>query len=536
MNLRNWSHSIITKLLVLGLSLVMFSVVVRYFTLSGFLREDLSTVVAEQQLSLANYAAADIDQKILQRQTLLENLAKALPGQLLSQPTALQTWLATRESYAPLLSAGLMVTDLQGRVLAAHSPDTSLAATPISPADILHAIADGKTYVGKPFKAGPQGDPVLPISVPLTNLAGDPVGVLTGITHLYAPGFLDVLMSSHIGNSSGGFLLVSPRDRVFVASSRPEMVLQPTPPEGVNPLHDRAMNGYRGSGLTTNAQGVEEISAMVTVPSTGWFVVARIPTSDALATVTRLKSFLIRNGVLAVAVFETLFFFALFFLLRPLFHAAAQADRMTLGDAPLEPLPVTRNDEVGHLITAFNRLLNNLNTQQAELARLAHHDSLTGLPNRVLLADRLERALEQAKHEHTAVALLFLDLDGFKPINDTLGHACGDQVLHLASERFTQVVRKADTVARVGGDEFVILLPSLEEPSHEAATTVARKLIEALQKPFDVGQTPCLLGVSIGIAIGHGNTSPEALFRAADQAMYQAKDAGRGRYVFANSV
>ncbi len=186
--------------------------------------------------------------------------------------------------------------------------------------------------------------------------AGKVTAVLVGVTTLGAPGFLNLLQSSRIGQT-GSFLLISPRDRVFVGAGDPDMVLKPTPPPGVNLLHDRAMAGYRGTGITVNAKGVEELSAMVSVPSTGWFVVARLPTAEAFAPVSRVQRFILKFSGYAILVFVTLAWTVLFFTFRPLFNAARHADRMTRGEIPLEPLPIARNDEVGHLTAAFNRLL-----------------------------------------------------------------------------------------------------------------------------------------------------------------------------------
>jgi HAMP domain-containing protein len=275
------------------------------------------------------------------------------------------------------------------------------------------------------------------------------VAVLAGITALDAPGFLSFAPQDRIGEM-GGFLLVSPRDRMFVAATDPGMVLKPTPADGVNPLHDRAMQGYRGSGITVNARGVEEISAMASVPSAGWFVVARIPTSEALAVVTRTQHFVAKNSFLAVVIFLLGTAGGLFYVFRPLLHAADHADRMTRGEAPLEPLVVVRQDEVGHLTEAFNRLLAKLQDSQSEWCTWLT-DVLTGLPNRALLADRLTQALARAARNGTRVALLYIDLDRFKPVNDSLGHEAGDAALVEIARRLAAIVREADTLARVGG-------------------------------------------------------------------------------------
>ncbi|MDP1633530.1 MAG: sensor domain-containing diguanylate cyclase, partial [Gallionellaceae bacterium] len=174
--------------------------------------------------------------------------------------------------------------------------------------------------------------------------------------------------------------------------------------------------------------------------------------------------------------------------------------------------------------------------ESAELFRhLAHHDTLTGLPNRRLLGDRAEQALALAKRSGHLVALLLLDLDDFKIINDTDGHSAGDAVLIAIAQRLRGLVREIDTVSRLGGDEFVILLQEMAHPRD--ATRVAEKVIEAIREPVEVGGRRYRLGVSIGIAHApdHAPTM-EILMQKADIAMYRAKQAGGATYRFADSA
>lgn len=531
MNFRRIIDSIFTRLLLLALCLVLLGFSIRYYMLTGFLQKDLSAVVESQQLALASYVARDIDDKIVQRRALLERLATTLPPDLLKRPEQLRVWLKERFDYQPLFSAGLFVVNTRGATLADYPALPGRVNINYADRDYIQAGLAGNSFVGRPVMGRAAKEPVLPISAPIKNGKGEIVGVLVGVTALGAQGFLNSLLQSRIGETTGGFLLISPRDQLFIASSRTEMMLKPTPPPGVNLLHDRAMAGFRGTGITVNAEGVEEVSAMVSVPSAGWFLVARVPSSEAFATVARTKDFLVQGSLLTLFIFSILTPLGLYLVFRHLSRAAAHADRMTLGELPLEPIPVSRNDEVGHLISAFNRLLAKLNQNQAELARMAHHDLLTGLPNRALLSDRLHQVLAQARRKETTVGLLFLDLDGFKVINDTLGHEAGDEVLRQVSKRLAEIVREADTLARVGGDEFVLLLSELGDHSTEGAEIVARKCIEALKAPFPVSGQNCVVGVSIGIALGNGKSAADELLLAADHAMYEAKNAGRGRYV-----
>ena len=167
---------------------------------------------------------------------------------------------------------------------------------------------------------------------------------------------------------------------------------------------------------------------------------------------------------------------------------------------------------------------------EAQIEHHAYHDALTGLPNRLLLKDHLELALAQLERGGSPFTVLFLDVDRYKPVNDTLGHAAGDRLLRAAGERLRAATRAGDTVARVGGDEFVLLLSGLPKENVGAA---AQKILDSFAEPFFVDGHPIFVTTSIGIAIapGDGDDAP-TLLKNADNALYRAKELGRNNYQF----
>jgi diguanylate cyclase (GGDEF)-like protein/PAS domain S-box-containing protein len=166
---------------------------------------------------------------------------------------------------------------------------------------------------------------------------------------------------------------------------------------------------------------------------------------------------------------------------------------------------------------------------QTRLEHLAFHDALTGLPNRALFADRIKHALSKRSAGSAPPVVLFLDLDGFKEVNDSAGHAVGDELLVQAARRLRAAVRAGDTVARLGGDEFAALL-EMETGSCEARTReLAERLLSALTKPYRLAGTEVVVTASIGLAVATPGITPAELMRNADLAMYGAKSAGKGR-------
>lgn len=191
-----------------------------------------------------------------------------------------------------------------------------------------------------------------------------------------------------------------------------------------------------------------------------------------------------------------------------------------------------RNGQVTGAVIIFHHVSKSF-AISSRMAHLAQHDSLTDLPNRVLLDERLERAIGLARRHRQHVALLFIDLDAFKAINDRLGHAAGDTLLQSVARRLKGCVRDTDTVCRLGGDEFVILLTELHDIND--ARRVTEAIFEALLPPHPIGEEAVHITVSLGISVYPDNgTTPEELIHCADTAMYRIKREGRNNYRFYN--
>ena len=186
-------------------------------------------------------------------------------------------------------------------------------------------------------------------------------------------------------------------------------------------------------------------------------------------------------------------------------------------------------DLIGSLKEAYQKI----SAQNLELNHVAHHDILTGLPNRKLLAVRMQQALEIAEVKKTSTAILYLDLNGFKAINDQLGHEAGDMALIEVSRRLGKVIRGSDTLARVGGDEFVIVLSDLQGNAAASVEMVANKCLMVFEQLFTIQASEQKLGASIGLAICKEGASIEQQLSAADKAMYQAKLLGCGKVFWA---
>jgi diguanylate cyclase (GGDEF)-like protein len=527
MQFLKFCQSLRFRLILISIIVVAAGGAVRYQMGIAVVRDGVQALVSDQQLSLAQYVAADVDQSLRLRQQMLQKLALELPLSLLQNPAALEAWLAQRHNYLPLFSLGLVVIPENGKgAVADYPPLGGRRQLDFNDRDWFRASRDtGSFYVGKPGigRAAFQG--VVNMSVPIQDAQGQIVAVLMGVTALNMPGFLDAIEKHHIGKT-GSFLLFSQRDRMIVTATEAELRLKPTPKPGVNLLHDKAMTGWRGAGLTTNAFGVETLAAFASVPTANWVLVVRMPTAEALSPANRLLESIVRSSIASGLFLIVVLALLLTYMFRPLHQSAQQMLSMAKGEAPLAPLPVQRNDEVGEIVESFNSLVTKQLESEKQMTFMAHHDALTGLPNRRSFMIALRQSMALATRQSIKLALLFIDLDGFKLVNDTHGHKVGDRLLQQVAERLMAGMRESDVLGRFGGDEFVVL--SIDCPDRESAAVIATKLVATLSEPFTIDGIQVTVGASVGIAIFPDHaTEIEPFIALADSAMYLAKRDGR---------
>lgn len=523
-------NSIKFKIIAFAVLLVVAGLASRLFFGIPHIRDQMTELVSAQELALATYVAQDIDDSIRSRLALIGDLATDLPQASIAQPGKLSAWLQDRQRANPLFT-GLLVVRPDGHALIGEYPALpGRDRLDYVDVDWFHgAMQSSKPVIGKPMRGRVNGAPLIVMATTVRDAGGRVVAVLAGLSLLDAPGFLDSLQKTRLG-ASGGFLLISPSDKMFVTASDPSMVLKPTPPAGANPLHDRAMSGFRGAGITVNAKGVEEISTMVTVPSTGWFLVARMPTEEAFRPITTLRDLTLTSTLIVLAVVIALVTAFLSAVLWPLVEVGRAMREMASGRRALAQLPVRRRDEVGDMVLGFNHLLATLHENEAalrttmqKLDQLAGTDALTGAWNRRQFDEVVERELDRSKRYGHPVSLILLDLDLFKEINDKHGHAKGDQVLQHVADRVRGVLRKSDSLTRWGGEEFMILMP-------DTGLSTATALAERVRATIALHSIEGLGGVtaSIGVAEYAGDSRDQWVARA-DAAMYRAKQAGRNR-------
>ncbi len=542
-----WRQSLKTRVTLLTLVIFTISIWSLAFFASRMLREDMQRLSGEQQFSTVSFMAAQLNSELNARVQALENLAEKIPPAIISSPASLQTVLEQHEDLHKLFNAGLIITGLDGIAIADFPLSSGRIGINYSDRDfMISALKEGKTVFGRPVMGKKSNAPVLVMTAPIRGYTGNVIGALTGGTNLGLPNFLDKYTENPNGKA-GGFLIVSRNDRLVVTATDKSMSMEPSPPPGVNPIIDRFLKGFEGSVIFTNPQAVEQLVSIKGVPIANWYITAHLPITEALAPIRTM----LVNITLAT-LFLTLISGALIWLLlrrqlAPLFFTARTLATYASNDQVPPPLPIKYPDEIGQLISGFNQLLGKLGQREEQVRKMAFHDSLTGLPNRRLLEDRLNQAMAASKRSGCYSALIFLDLDNFKPLNDIHGHEAGDLLLVEVAQRLKAGVRESDTVARIGGDEFVLIISQLATDRAESivqARIVAEKIRSSLAETYQLtiqheGEAEntvehhCSASLGVVLFLNH-EASREDLFKWADSAMYQAKDGGRNMIQFAS--
>ncbi|WP_022942485.1 bifunctional diguanylate cyclase/phosphodiesterase [Psychromonas hadalis] len=312
---------------------------------------------------------------------------------------------------------------------------------------------------------------------------------------------------------------------------------------------DRHNNIFKTNNLLLENDALLNETVFVsisTMPDTYWRIITVMPYSKGIEKISATYNQLMLSTLIAIVL--TLFILWLFIryiVTSPISRLAKQVQSQVddnchlINDGNTQLFSTEAKGEISALVQIFNQRTQQLLHSHKEIEKLAHFDALTGLPNRLLLINRLNDKLASCNRQQCYGALLFIDLDNFKWINDSLGHDTGDQLLLRVAERFTKCVRSEDTVARLGGDEFVVLIVKNHTYSRQLnneSTIVARKLIDCMQAPIKLKGHQHYVTISLGITVfSNQNRNSDELLRQADSAMYRAKEKGKNGFCFFNS-
>ncbi|WAJ36460.1 GGDEF domain-containing protein [Pseudomonas sp. GOM7] len=528
--------ALVIALLVGALSWMLGTLIGQYS--SQQFREDTGRNLAELSYSMADR----LDRDMASRAAVLRVLGSL---QALRQPDDLgevRQLLDNLQKEIPSI-AWIGFVDPQGTVLASSNgllEGASVAQRPV------FLEAQKNIFIGDVHEAvllakllsNPSGEAMkfVDISLPIKGSNGELVGILA--SHLSWAWAYEVRRSllepiqerrnvEFFVIGKEGSILLGPREMLGHPLELPKLAdLQPGSSQWAV---QRWPDGNEYLTGMTRSQGYQDY------PGLGWTVVARQSVEQAYAPAQRmLLNILIWGSALALA-------FAFFgwlisgYFTRPLQEIAEAADRLSAGEVSEIP-EMQGSREITQLSQSIRHLVESLTLQKRALGAmetLAHHDPLTGLPNRVALEKYLPRAQHRCQAQQQCLTLLYLDLDDFKPINDTYGHSAGDHLLRELAQRLKSNLRDGDMVARLGGDEFLMIMLVNEADARQQARQVAERAIASLGQPVQLEEGQVRIGCSIGGAIwplDHADLG-EAL-ELADQALYRAKQEGRNRAQF----
>jgi len=360
-------NSLKARITLLTLCIALISVLAMMLLSGQLIRRDVKQLLATQQLSMVSLVASDVNQALEMRLSLLGDLAAKVGATRLEDAAAIQALLAQHPMLPTLFNNGVFVVGSLGKLFV-HAPlAPQRLGLRLTDRDYFKSVmATGKPVISAPMVGLASQHPVVVMAVAIRDGQGKVSGVLAGSIDLSLPNFLDRITGSQFGKSGQTFV-VAPQSRMIVATSDKSRIMEVLPAPGISPWIDRFMQGYEGSAVVVNPHGLEVLVTVKQVPIAGWYTSVILATEEAFAPIDRLRSWMAVVVPLVILLAGALIWWALRRQLAPLMSTTATLTRLALSDQPLQPLPVTRHDEVGALIGGFNHLLQTLAQRQTAL-------------------------------------------------------------------------------------------------------------------------------------------------------------------------
>ena len=378
-NLRSLQVRITLGVLLVSLIVLWSAVLI----LDRTLRQDMENSILAQQFSTVSLIATEVDRSIRERQQIVEAIADDYQSAVLGDPFSAQAMLDQYPLPPAIFNWGVIILDQQG--IAVASVPHGIQRTGVNFIDypgIRDILAGGKSLITDPLFSEHSQQPVIALESPIRDQDQRVIGVAVGVVNLQLPNFLDQIGNSKYG-STGDFLITAPKTRSYVAASDKSRLLKPGPARGVNPIYDRYIDGYEGSGLARSSRGVLELSSSKQIPATGWLMQSVLPADEAFAAINAIERHVFMVSSALTVLLGLLCWWWLRRQLRPLAETSQLLTKISNGELPRQALPVHKNDEIGQLTSAFNQLQDFIIAQESKAAEHAANTRLRQIVSEV---------------------------------------------------------------------------------------------------------------------------------------------------------
>ncbi len=360
-------NSLKFRLTIFTLTIFVISIWSLTLYISRMLRADMERLLGEQQFSSASFIAADINDELKARQKALGAFAAKLSPAMLDNAALLQELLDQRLILPSLFGGGVIAYRLDGTAIADTLPAAERIGINYMDTDtVTIALKEGKPNIGRPVAGKKLGLPVFGMTVPIRDAQGKVIGALAGVIDLSKHNFLDKITDHRYGNT-GGYVLVARQSRVVVTATDKSRIMEPLPAIGTHVWVDRFTQGYEGSAVSPNPHGVEMLVSGKAVPIAGWFLLVVLPTTEAFAPIQDMKQRLLLATLVVTLLAGALTWWTLRRQLAPMVDTANALAKLAHSNSLRQPLPITRQDEIGELIGGFNRLLETVSERDVTL-------------------------------------------------------------------------------------------------------------------------------------------------------------------------
>jgi len=492
--------------------------------------ESMRTVLATQEMAMLTSTAAFIDNDLHSKRQALKSLSEERPGHRIAidqVQSLLEAHSTLRDDFYNVLAI-----DAEGNLIANLNDRRTIGQGNFAERDYFkNTMAAREGVISAPFRSRLSGKPVVVVTQPIEAEDGTIVAILVGALDLTRPSLAGQMQQ--LDAKTGGDLFIVAADGTLIHHRNRQLILQQAPAD-MSAMVAAALASPEGWRDDVLDDGEPALLVHRQLRRVDWTVAMSRPLGSAFAPLSNVR-LRVLAAITLITAFAALFGWLITKkLISPLKRLRSHVLDIDSGAATLAVLEVERHDEFGLLSRAFHAIGERRNQFEKDLQQIATTDALTGVHNRRMFDAFFPTALARGQRNGQRVGLAMLDVDKFKDINDTHGHAVGDAVLVEFARRLAHSVRASDTVARLAGDEFVVVFEQLD--SHSEAGVLGQRIVSAMVPPFQIGDVRLTVTASIGIAVAvRVDDQVQALaaqmLQAADEALYQVKAQGRNGWL-----